>query len=172
MGVNYATVIKQPTEAERQEQRRQAAIRQAHLRAALGVPLAPVSVVSVVPRNQGGHHRGSLTEDDKAQICEAWVASVQAAPEMSNTQRVTTIALELGTSMDSVYDATAGTVRPSVARGPRTVEAHRRQEVVKAYREAFMSQPTRTKAAIRRDIAAQYKIRPWTVEQWVNEEER
>jgi hypothetical protein len=91
---------------------------------------------------------------------------------MSNTQRVTAIALELGTSMDSVYDATAGTVRHSVARGKRTVMPERRQEVVKAYRDALMAQPARTKAAIRKDIAAQYKIRPWTVQQWVNEEDR
>jgi hypothetical protein len=39
MGVNYALVITQPTEDERAERRRQAAIRQNAIRASLGIPL-------------------------------------------------------------------------------------------------------------------------------------
>lgn len=99
MGVNYATVITQPTEAERREQLRLSAIRQAYLPTAQGRPLPPVTHVT--------------READRANICRfadevcgMYLDLVAANGEVQPSDWRETLAAEFGIGHSTVEHVT------------------------------------------------------------------
>jgi hypothetical protein len=160
MGVNYASVITWPTNDELRERQRMIQIRKNELRRKLSLPLAPVAAHPGTMQTSG-----RVTSKDA--VCEAWRMSVEAEPDMTDAQRVVDIAVQFGVSIDTVYQATAGTLRKSQPRGPLAKTIHMKAAVMAEYRIMTQAEPKRLPCEIRHFLAAKHGIGERLVRRWV-----